>query len=104
MLPITSFHQLVDKAYLEIGQHLQNSIHATYCSADLVQRSMLFDCVETKRSCMLVSVTAAAVFSVNSGQLFSGKSNSAEGVISYARSVHHSYLPIAQMPLVDDLY
>ena len=104
MLPITSFHQLVDKAYLEIGQHLQNSIHATYCSADLVQRSMLFDCVETKRSCMLVSVTASAAFSVNSGQLFSGKSKSAEGVISYARSVHHYYLPTAQMPLVDDLY
>ena len=59
-------------------------IHATYWSADLVQRSMLFNCVETKSSCMLVSVIASAVFSVNSGQLISGKSKSAasEGVIS----------------------
>lgn len=108
-LPITSLLQLLDMAYLEIGQNSSRVvvvfIHVTYWSADLVQRSTLFNCVETKSSCMLISVTAEAVFSVNSGQSFSGKSKSAEGLyLQYARSAYHSYLPIAQMSLVDAQY
>ena len=60
------------------GQQRVVILHGTYWSANFTQRSRLFICVETNSWCMLVSVTASAIFSVNSAQLLSGMSISAK--------------------------
>jgi len=72
-------------------------------SADLIQRSRLFICVETNSWCMLSSFIASAVCWDNSAQFFSGKSMSMKQHYLHfsGRNPHHSHLPTVHMPLED---